>query len=94
MSVVTAEQSLIRERSRTPRGKARFWDREAPLAYLFMVPGLLILLLFMAYPFFLGIYLSMTDKMVGFADFSFIGFENYQLLLNDADLPPHGRQYA
>jgi multiple sugar transport system permease protein len=37
----------------------------------------------MAYPFFLGIYLSMTDKMVGFADFSFIGFENFQLLLRD-----------
>ena len=37
----------------------------------------------MAYPFFLGIYLSMTDKMVGFADFSFVGFENFQLLLRD-----------
>jgi multiple sugar transport system permease protein len=48
-----------------------------------MVPGLLILLLFMAYPFFLGIYLSLTDKMVGFPDFSFIGLENYRLLLDD-----------
>jgi multiple sugar transport system permease protein len=67
----------------TPRGKARFWEREAPLAYLFMIPGLVILLLFMAYPFFLGIYLSLTDKMVGFADFVFIGFENYQYLIND-----------
>lgn len=84
MSVVTAEQSVDSSAIPTRRGKARFWDREVPLAYLFMVPGLMILILFMAYPFFLGIYLSMTDKMVGFADFSFIGFENYQLLLNDA----------
>jgi multiple sugar transport system permease protein len=64
----------------TRRGKARFWNREAPLAYIFMIPGLLILLFFMAYPFFLGIYLSLTDKMVGFADFSFIGLENYKYL--------------
>jgi len=83
MSVVAAEPRREPEVIVTPRGKARFWDREAPLAYLFMVPGLIILLLFMAYPFFLGIYLSLTDKMVGFADFSFIGLENYQLLLSD-----------
>ena len=66
-----------------PRGRSRWWDREAPLAYLFMVPGALLLLLFIAYPFGLGIYLSLTDKMVGFADFDFIGLENYQYLLRD-----------
>ena len=66
-----------------PRGRSRWWDREAPLAYLFMVPGALLLLLFMAYPFGLGIYLSLTDKMVGFADFDFIGLENYRYLLRD-----------
>jgi multiple sugar transport system permease protein len=48
-----------------------------------MVPGLVILILFMAYPFFLGIYLSLTDKMVGFPDFDFVGLDNYRLLLND-----------
>jgi ABC-type sugar transport system permease subunit len=36
--------------------------RDAILAYLFILPGALILLLFMAYPFFLGIWLSLTDK--------------------------------
>ena len=83
MSVITAETRAERGAAATPRGKARFWDRETPLAYLFMVPGLLILVLFMAYPFFLGIYLSLTDKMVGFADYSFVGLENFELLLND-----------
>jgi multiple sugar transport system permease protein len=83
MSVVTAETRAEPGVALQPRGKARFWNREAPLAYLFMIPGLAILLLFMAYPFFLGIYLSMTDKMVGFADFSFIGFDNFDLLLKD-----------
>lgn len=83
MSVITAETRSERGVIEVPRGKVRFWDREAPLAYLFMVPGLLILVLFMAYPFILGIYLSLTDKMVGFADFDFVGLENYQLLLRD-----------
>jgi len=58
-------------------------QRPDVLAYLFMTPGGLILLLFMAYPFFLGIYLSMTDKLVGFSDFSFIWFENYKWILSD-----------
>jgi multiple sugar transport system permease protein len=83
MSVITAESRPEAEIVQQPRGKARFWEREVPLAYLFMIPGLVILLLFMAYPFFLGIYLSMTDKMVGFADFNFVWFENFQLLLRD-----------
>ena len=83
MSVITAEPRTKPAIAQTARGRARFWEREAPLAYLFMIPGLLILLLFMAYPFFLGIYLSLTDKMVGFADFDFVGFDNFRLLLND-----------
>jgi multiple sugar transport system permease protein len=83
MSVVTAEPRAEPEVVPTGRGRARFWEREAPLAYLFMIPGLLILLLFIAYPFFLGIYLSMTDKMVGFADFDFIGLDNYDYLIKN-----------
>jgi multiple sugar transport system permease protein len=83
MSVITAETRADRAAGAPARGKARFWEREAPLAYLFMVPGLLILLLFMAYPFFLGIYLSMTDKFVGFAEYSFVGLENFQTLVSD-----------
>ncbi len=72
-----------RPERRSP-GWSRLLEREGLLAYLFMVPGGLVLLLFMAYPFFLGIYLSLTDKMVGFADFSFIGWENYRYLLSDS----------
>lgn len=83
MSVVPAQAA--RETIRRPRvtGIARWAEREGVLAYLFMVPGALILLLFMAYPFFLGIYYSLTDKMVGFADFDFVGFMNYRYLLQD-----------
>jgi multiple sugar transport system permease protein len=37
----------------------------------------------MAYPFGYGIYISMTDAMVGFAGSNFVWFENYQRLLDD-----------
>ena len=75
-------ESEPKQRSPAASGQVALWDVKRT-AYLFMIPGLVILLLFMAYPFFLGIYLSMTDKMVGFADFNFVWFENFQLLLRD-----------
>ncbi len=62
----------------------RALEREPVLAYLFMTPGWLILLLFMAYPFFLGIYLSMTNRMIGIPGSEFIGLQNYQNLFNDS----------
>jgi multiple sugar transport system permease protein len=67
-----------------PRRRAAVLQREGVLAYLFMIPGWFFLLAFMAYPFFLGIYLSMTDKFVGFPDYHFIRFENYKLLWDDS----------
>lgn len=61
----------------------RLIERESILAYIFMTPGGIVLLLFMAYPFFLGIYLSLTDRMVGFPSYHFIGLQNYRDLLQD-----------
>lgn len=61
----------------------RISQRESTLAWLFLLPGVLILIIFMAYPFGYGIYISMTDALVGFPGYSFIWFENYQRLLDD-----------
>jgi len=83
VSVIPAQAIREAARPRPSRGRSLL-EREGILAYLFMVPGGLVLLLFMAYPFGLGIYLSLTDKMVGFADFSFIGLANYRYLLSDS----------
>ena len=58
-------------------------QRETLLAYLFLLPGVLILLLFMAYPFFLGIWLSLTDKLVGFSDYNYVGLANYRWFWSD-----------
>lgn len=78
----TAAERMATRRGVTPRMR-RLIERESILAYIFMTPGGLILLLFMAYPFFLGIYLSLTDRMVGFPGSNFIGLQNYRDLIDD-----------
>lgn len=84
MGVASARVEREAARKRAPGRRGSLTEREGVLAYLFMAPGGLLLVLFMAYPFFLGIYLSLTDKLVGFDDYSFIGLENYRWLLDDS----------
>jgi len=65
-------------------GRGSIFQRDGVLAWLFMIPGWSILVLFMAYPFFLGIYLSLTDKMLGFSKYNYIGLDNYRYLWDDS----------
>ena len=37
----------------------------------------------MAYPFFLGIWLSLTNKLVGFSDYDYVGLANYRWFWTD-----------
>ncbi|MBI4572946.1 MAG: sugar ABC transporter permease [candidate division NC10 bacterium] len=48
-----------------------------------MLPGALLLMVFMAYPFFLGIWLSLTDSGIGRPG-EFIGLRNFVDLLDDS----------
>jgi len=50
------------------------------LGYVLMTPALLLILVFIAYPFVLGIWMSLTDKLVG-SPGEFIGLGNYRQLL-------------
>ncbi len=69
----------------TWRERVRQWlDSEPVLAYVFMSPGWLILLLFMSYPFVLGIWISLTDRSVGLPGGEFVGLRNYWELLQDS----------
>jgi multiple sugar transport system permease protein len=58
-------------------------NREASLGVILMLPGAFLLILFMAYPFFLGIWLSLTDSRIGTMG-DFIGLQNYIDLLGDS----------
>ena len=53
------------------------------LGYWFMFPALAILILFLAYPLGLGVWLSFTDTKIGRSGV-FIGLENYEWLQGDS----------
>ncbi len=55
----------------------RVFDREAPLGYLLLAPTLFMLLAFLAYPFVIGMWLSVTDSEVGVIG-RFVGLGNYR----------------
>ncbi len=58
-------------------------ERESSLGILLMLPGALLLMVFMAYPFFLGIWLSLTDSGIGRPG-QYIGLRNFTDLLDDS----------
>jgi multiple sugar transport system permease protein len=53
------------------------------VGYWFMLPTLVILILFLAYPLVLGVWLSFTDARIGRPGV-FVGFENYEWLQGDS----------
>jgi multiple sugar transport system permease protein len=56
-------------------------DRENVLGYVLMTPALLLLIVFIAYPFVIGVWYSMSDVQI-FGLGKFIGLTNYANLLN------------
>jgi multiple sugar transport system permease protein len=54
------------------------------LGYVLLTPALVLILVFIAYPFVLGIWMSLTDKLVGTPG-KFVGLANYARLL-DSDI--------
>ena len=60
-----------------PRTRVRLFDREAPLGYALVLPAILYLALFIAYPFLMSLYMSFTDAQAGNQKWTFVGGENY-----------------
>ena len=54
-------------------------EDERVLGYVLMTPALVLILVFVAYPFGLGVWMSLTDKLVG-SPGQFIGLGNYDKL--------------
>jgi multiple sugar transport system permease protein len=65
-----------------PGGWARLRANRNWLGFWFMLPAMAFLILFLAYPLGLGVWLSFTDARIGRGG-EFVGFENYQWLLGD-----------
>src|SRR5436189_5839719 len=74
---------------RTPRSThdTSAWDRLKVhrnwLALWFMLPAAAFLILFLAYPLGLGVWLSFTDARIGRGG-AFVGLENYEWLWDDS----------
>src|SRR5437870_12713845 len=66
-----------------PKGLGHLLEREHILAGVLLAPTLVILTLFIAYPFVLGIWLAVSDKAVGRPG-AFVGLHNLRVTLTDA----------
>jgi len=56
--------------------------REQKTAYIMVAPAIIVLAVLMAYPFFMSIAMSLTNKLIGVKG-SFIGLRNFTKLLHD-----------
>jgi multiple sugar transport system permease protein len=77
------------ERPARERDRLRLFDREAPLGYALVLPAVVYLALFIAYPFLMSLYMSFTDAQAGNQKWTFLGpanyskVENYEIRAND-----------
>jgi multiple sugar transport system permease protein len=76
-----------RTRARAPVRETTAWDRLKVnrdwLGFWFMLPAMGFLILFLAYPLGLGVWISFTDAKIGRVG-EFVGFENYEWLSDDS----------
>ena len=76
-----------RRRAKPQIREATTWDRLKHnrnwLGFWFMVPAMAFLILFLAYPLGLGVWISFTDTRIGRVG-KFIGIENYEWLWDDS----------
>jgi multiple sugar transport system permease protein len=82
-SVLPAGAAVAVPEARRPTRLGQLLEREHILAGALLAPALIILVLFIAYPFVLGIWLAVSDKVVGRPG-NFIGLENFRVNLNDS----------
>ena len=73
---------MTRPEMREPTRWERLKSNRDWLGFWFMMPTAVLLGLFLAYPLFLGVWLSFTDTKIGRAG-KFIGLENYDWLSDD-----------
>jgi len=82
--MATAEAAAPRQYVAAPRRGpvTRLLEDERRLAFFLLLPTIVLLGLFIAYPFFKGIELSVTDTTVGVPG-KFVGFDNFSKIWND-----------
>jgi len=67
------------------RSRSSFWSEEAGAASLFLLPSLLILLVFIAFPLFYSFYLSFHQWSILTPERRFVGLANYRVALSSPE---------
>lgn len=62
--------------------RRRVWRRDTGTAILFLLPLFVLVVALIVYPFYRAIWLSFTDKLVGYPE-RFVGLKNYVYLIHD-----------
>jgi multiple sugar transport system permease protein len=75
--------ALPRARTTSPSGMTRFLESERLLATLLLAPAVLLLGVFIAYPFVMGVWLSLSSTSVGNVG-EFVGLKNFIKAWNDS----------
>jgi multiple sugar transport system permease protein len=83
MADVAIGQTAAKAPPRESTAWDRLWVNRNWLGFWFMVPAAAFLILFLAYPLGLGVWLSFTDAKIGRSG-QFIGVENYVWLWDDS----------
>jgi multiple sugar transport system permease protein len=86
VEAVSNSQEMAAQSAKSLQVKSLAWRRLAGnrdwLGFWFMLPAAAVLLLFLAYPLGLGVWLSFTDAKIG-SPGEFVGLENYDWLSDD-----------
>ena len=82
-SATEVEVALSRARATQPRGMMRLLESERLLAAMLLTPTVVLLGLFIAYPFVMGIWLALSSTSVGNPG-EFVGIQNFVRAWNDS----------
>jgi len=74
---VIASPSSIVTRTREPISRSSMFEREAPLGYALVLPAVLYLGVFIAYPFLMSVWMSFSDAQAGNQKWTWTGWANY-----------------
>jgi multiple sugar transport system permease protein len=79
----TLEVAVLQPRASRPASPLRILENERVLAFALLSPTVVLLGLFIAYPFVMGVWLSLTSTSVGNPG-SFVGIQNFVKAWNDS----------
>ena len=65
------------------RSRPKFFGRDSHVAYAFIAPAFFLLVVLVAYPFVISVWLSLSDARIGNAG-SFVGLTNFSHLLSSS----------